>query len=85
MPISRSALGSLTANDVLEHLTGNDSQSQMKLFIEKNGLKVDRLRKLGDYCATLIYERDPSVTITEPADTPAEKKANKGARKKPIV
>jgi hypothetical protein len=53
----------------------------MKLFIENNGLKLDRLRKLGDYCATLIYERDPNVIIPEPI---TEKKKSKSLKKKNV-
>ncbi len=51
--------------DILQHLNENDHRSQMKLFIEKNGLKLDRLRKLGDYFERLMYERDPNVILTE--------------------
>jgi hypothetical protein len=68
-------------SDVLQHLNQNDDQSQMKLFIENNGLKLDRLRKLGDYCATLIYERDPNVIIPEPI---TEKKKSKSSKKKNV-
>jgi len=68
-------------SDVLQHLNESDDQSQMKLFIENNGLKLDRLRKLGDYCATLIYERDPNVIIPEPI---TEKKKSKSSKKKNV-
>jgi hypothetical protein len=68
-------------SDVLQHLNQNDDQSEMKLFIENNGLKLDRLRKLGDYCATLIYERDPNVIIPEPI---TEKKKSKSSKKKNV-
>jgi hypothetical protein len=37
----------------------------MKFFAEKNDLKLDRLRKLGDYFERLMYERDPNVILTE--------------------
>jgi hypothetical protein len=72
--------------DVLQYLNENDNQSQMKLFIEKNGLKLDRLRKLGDYCATLVYERDPNVIIIEEKETEPiiEKKKSKISKKKHV-
>jgi len=70
--------------DVLQHLNENDHQSQMKSFIEKNGLKLERLRKLGDYCATLIYERDPNVVISEEPEPITEKKKSKISKKKPV-
>ncbi len=70
--------------DILQHLNENDHQSQMKLFIEKNGLKLDRLRKLGDYCATLIYERDPNITIIEDPELITDKKKNKISKKKHV-
>lgn len=82
MPIPRSSLPSLSMSDVLKHLNENDHQSQMKTFIESNGLKLDRLRKLGDYCATLIYERDPNVVINEQPEPTAEKKKGKSSKKK---
>ncbi len=81
MPISRSLLSSLSISDILQNLNENDNQAQMKLFIENNGLKLDRLRKLGDYCATLIYERDPNVKIPEPI---TEKKKSKTSKKKNV-
>jgi hypothetical protein len=81
MPISRSVLPSLSKTDVLQYLNTNDNQSDMKIYIEKNGLKLDRLRTLGDYCATLIYERDPNVTITEPIEPITEKKKTKIKKK----
>jgi hypothetical protein len=84
MAITRSLLPSLTTSDVLEYLNDNDNQSQMKIFIEKNGLKLDRLRKLGDYCATLIYERDPNVVISEEPEPITEKKKSKISKKKPV-
>lgn len=71
-------------SDVFRRLNDNDSQSEMKSFIENNGLKLDRLRKLGDYCATLIYERDPTVTIPEPSEPIAEKKKSKSSKKKNV-
>jgi hypothetical protein len=71
-------------SDVLQHLNENDDQSQMKLFVEKNGLKLDRLRKLGDYCATLIYERDPNVILTEQLEPITDKKKSKISKKKPV-
>ena len=81
MPISRSHLSSLSMSDVLRHLTENDQQSQMKSYIENNGIRLDRLRKLGDYCATLIYERDPNVTIPQPI---TENKKVKSTKKKNV-
>ncbi len=84
MQISRSFLSSLSMTDILQHLNENDHQSQMKLFIEKNGLKLDRLRKLGDYCATLIYERDPNITIIEDPELITDKKKNKISKKKHV-
>jgi hypothetical protein len=71
-------------SDVLQHLNENDDQSQMKLFVEKNGLKLDRLRKLADYCATLIYERDPNVILTEQLEPITDKKKSKISKKKPV-
>ena len=82
MPISRSVLSSLSLSDALQQLDDQDSQSQMKTFIEQNGLKLDRLRKLDDYCATLVYERDPNVIIPEQPEETTEKKKGKGAKKK---
>ncbi|UJR33520.1 hypothetical protein I4U23_020965 [Adineta vaga] len=76
MPTSRSLLSSLTTSNILQQLTDNDKESEMKVFIEKNGLKFDRLRKLGDYCATLIYERDPNIPIIEQTEPTIEKKKN---------
>lgn len=84
MSISRALLTSLSMSDVLQQLKDNDSQSEMKSFIENNGLKLDRLRKLGDYCATLIYERDPTVTIPETPTPIVEKKKSKTQKKKNI-
>lgn len=84
MPISRSLLPSLSMSDVLQHLNDNDHQSEMKSFIENNGLKLDRVRKLGDYCATLIYERDPTVTIPESSEPIVEKKKSKTSKKKNV-
>jgi hypothetical protein len=84
MPISRSILSSLSITDIVQHLNENDNQSQMNSFIEKNGLKLDRLRKLGDYCATLIYERDPNVVISEEPQPIIEKKKSKISKKKPV-
>lgn len=85
MSISRALLPSLSMSDVLQQLSNNDSQSEMKSFIEINGLKLDRLRKLGDYCATLIYERDPTVTIPEtPTPIVDKKKKSKTSKKKNI-
>ena len=84
MPISRSLLPSLSMSDVLQHLNDNDRQSEMKSFIENNGLKLDRVRKLGDYCATLIYERDPTVTIADSSEPIVEKKKSKIPKKKNI-
>jgi hypothetical protein len=84
MPISRALVQSLSTSDVLQHLTDNDNQSQMKAFIENNGLKPDRLRKLYDYCATLIYERDPNVTITEEIEPIIDKKKSKISKKKDV-
>jgi hypothetical protein len=84
MAITRSVLPSLTTSDVLEYLNENNNQSQMKIFIEKNGLKLDRLRKLGDYCATLIYERDPNVTIVEPSESITDKKKTKTSKTKHV-
>lgn len=82
MPISRSAISSLSMADVVQQLMNNDQQSKMNTYIEENGLKLDRLRKLGDYCATLIYERDPNAVIPEPTEGPVEKKKSKGSKKK---
>lgn len=82
MPISRSLLPTLSMVDVVEKLMNHDDQSQMKTFIDQNGLKLDRLRKLGDYCATLIYERDPNVAIEERPEVSVEKKKGKGSKKK---
>ena len=82
MPISRSVLSSLNMSDALQQLNDQDSQSQMKVFIEQNGLKLDRLRKLGDYCVTLVYERDPNVIVPEQPEVTTEKKKGKGAKKK---
>ncbi|CAF4880374.1 unnamed protein product, partial [Rotaria magnacalcarata] len=82
MPVSRSVLPSLSTSDVLKCLNENDNQSQMKAFIENNALKLDRLRKLGDYCATLIYERDPDVPIIEQPEAIVEKKKGKSSKKK---
>ena len=84
MPISRSLLSSLSISDVLQHLNDNDQQSQMKSFIENNGLKLDRLRILGDYCATLIYERDPTVTNNLKQASITEKKKIKKEKKKNV-
>ncbi|CAF2476800.1 unnamed protein product [Rotaria sp. Silwood2] len=84
MPISRSLLSSLSTSDVLQYLNENDHQSQMKMFIANNGLKLDRLRKLGDYCATLIYERDPNVTIIEQPEPINDKKKSKTLKKKNV-
>lgn len=84
MAISRSLLPSLSMSDVLQHLNDNDHQSEMKSFIENNGLKLDRVRKLGDYCATLIYERDPTVTIPESSEPIVEKKKSKTSKKKNV-
>ncbi|CAF3779416.1 unnamed protein product [Adineta steineri] len=84
MPIARSLLPTLTPSDILQQLNNNDNQFQMKTFIEKNGLKFDRLRKLDDYCATLIYERDPSVTIVEQSEPLVEKKKSKTSKKKQV-
>ncbi|CAF0945736.1 unnamed protein product [Rotaria sordida] len=85
MPISRSLLPSLSISDVLQYLNENDQQFQMKRFIEQNGLKLARLRKLSDYCATLIYERDPNVTIIEqPSEPINDKKKSKTSKKKNI-
>ncbi|CAF0727570.1 unnamed protein product [Adineta ricciae] len=83
MPISRSQLATMTTADVLQHLIENDKQSEMKAFIAKNGLKLDRSRKLGDYCTTLIYERDPTIPYVEPIEPIVEKKKNKPPKKKP--
>ena len=82
MPIARSAISTLSMTDVVEQLMNNDQQSKMNAFIEQNGLKLDRLRKLGDYCATLIYERDPNATIPQPTEIPVERKKGKGSKKK---
>lgn len=82
MPISRSLLSALSESDVLKQLNDNDQQSEMKSFIAKNGLKLDRVRKLGDYCTTLIYERDPTVTIVESSEPIAEKKTKKSKTSK---
>lgn len=60
----------------------NDHQSQMKTFIENNGLKLARLRKLSDYCATLIYERDPNIIISEKPEPTLDKKKTKPSKKK---
>ncbi|CAF3349792.1 unnamed protein product [Rotaria sp. Silwood1] len=84
MPISRSLLPSLSTSDVLKYLNENDQQSQMTMFIENNGLKLDRLRKLGDYCATLIYERDPNVTIVEQPELNYDKKKSKTPKNKNV-
>ena len=84
MPISRSLLSSLTMMDVLQYLNENDRQCQMKNFIETNGLKLDRLRKLGDYCATLVYERDPNVTIREQSELLLDKKKIKRTQKEHV-
>lgn len=70
--------------DVLQQLNKNANQLEMKNFIEKNGLKLDRLRKLGDYCATLIYERDPNVVITEEPEPIDDKKKKKISKKKSV-
>lgn len=69
-------------SEAVDRLLENDTQSQMKIYIEKNGLKLDRLRKLGNYCATLVYERDPNVIIDEPTETKNEKKKTKQMKKK---
>ncbi len=81
MPISRSLLPTLSISDIVQHLNENDNQSEMKTFIENNGLKFDRLRKLGDYCATLIYERDPNVILPEPAEPIIDKKKKQNIKK----
>jgi HJR/Mrr/RecB family endonuclease len=85
MAISRSVLPALSMSDALQHLHIQDNQSQMKTFIEQNGLKLDRLRRLGDYCATLIYERDPNMIINEHTEIIDEKKKSRTSKKKNIT
>ena len=85
MPISRSLLPTLSVSDIVQHLNENDKQSEMKTFIENNGLKFDRLRKLGDYCTTLIYERDPNVILPEPTEPIIDKKKSKTLKNKNVA
>ena len=71
-------------SEAVQHLVAHDDQSEMKAFIEQNGLKLDRLRKLGDYCATLVYERDPTLVIKEPTEQVTEKKKLRSSKKKNV-
>lgn len=84
MPVARSLLPSLTASDIHQQLKDNDQNSTMKTFVEQNGLKLDRLRRLGDYGATLIFERDPNMPVVEQAEPVVEKKKGKASKKKPV-
>ena len=85
MPISRESLPNLTISDVVKHFTESNQQEQLNAFIEKNALKLDRLKKLGDYCATLIYERDPTVPMPEPIEPSNEKQKQKTLKKKNVT